>query len=162
MDAILFHPETSTAAGVDPRLGDIRYGRTSPGDREPLGGKLLDLYRNDPDAGVHGAAEWTLRQWKQQDKLKVRRRRVDEAQGPRRPPLVREQPGPDLRRDRGAGRVLDGFAADRARPFLEETLHRRRIGRRFAIATKEVSVEQYQPFQRLEIDKSTALTRAAR
>ena len=32
--------------------------------------KLLDLYRNDPDAGIHGAAEWTLRQWKQQEKLK--------------------------------------------------------------------------------------------
>ena len=42
----------------------------SPGEREPLIGKLLDLYRNDPDAGIHGAAEWTLRQWGQQEKLK--------------------------------------------------------------------------------------------
>ena len=33
--------------------------------------KLLDLYQNDPDAGIHGAAEWTLRQWKQEDKLKA-------------------------------------------------------------------------------------------
>ncbi len=30
----------------------------------------LDLYRNDPDAGIHGAAEWTLRKWGQQAKLK--------------------------------------------------------------------------------------------
>ena len=42
----------------------------SPGEREPLIGKLLDLYRNDPDSGIHGAAEWTLRQWGQQEKLK--------------------------------------------------------------------------------------------
>ena len=42
----------------------------SPGEREPLIAKLLDLYRNDPDAGIHGAAEWTLRQWEQQEKLK--------------------------------------------------------------------------------------------
>ena len=40
-----------------------------------------------------------------------------------------------------------------------ETLHRRRINRRFAIATKEVTVEQYQRFLKrtrrshLEIDK---------
>ena len=33
--------------------------------------KLLDLYRTDPDTGIHGAAEWTLRQWKQQESLKA-------------------------------------------------------------------------------------------
>ena len=27
------------------------------------------MYRNDPDAGIHGAAEWTLRRWKQEEKL---------------------------------------------------------------------------------------------
>ena len=32
-------------------------------------GKLLDLYRNDPDAGIHGAAEWALRKEKQHEKL---------------------------------------------------------------------------------------------
>ena len=29
------------------------------------------MYRNDPDAGIHGAAEWTLRRWKQEEKLKA-------------------------------------------------------------------------------------------
>ena len=24
--------------------------------------QLRELYRNDPDVGIHGAAEWTLRQ----------------------------------------------------------------------------------------------------
>ena len=43
----------------------------SPGDREPLIPKLLDLYRNDPDAGIHGSAEWVLRQWKQDDTLEA-------------------------------------------------------------------------------------------
>lgn len=27
--------------------------------------ELQDIYTRDPDAGVHSAAEWTLRQWKQ-------------------------------------------------------------------------------------------------
>ena len=51
-------------------LGTYGTEGLSPGEREPLTGKLLDLYRNDPDSGIHGAAEWTLRQWRQQEKLK--------------------------------------------------------------------------------------------
>ena len=41
-----------------------------PASGNPSIGKLLDLYRNDPDAGIHGAAAWTLRKWGQQVKLK--------------------------------------------------------------------------------------------
>ena len=70
MDAILFHPETSKRRALILALGTYGTEGLSPGEREPLIGKLLDLYRNDPDAGIHGAAEWTLRQWKQQEKLK--------------------------------------------------------------------------------------------
>ena len=70
MDAILFHPETSMRRALILALGTYGTEGLSPGEREPLTGKLLDLYRNDPDAGIHGATEWTLRQWKQQEKLK--------------------------------------------------------------------------------------------
>ena len=70
MDAILFHPETSMRRALILALGTYGTEGLSPGEREPLTGKLLDLYRNDPDSGIHGAAEWTLRQWKQQEKLK--------------------------------------------------------------------------------------------
>ena len=70
MDAILFHPETSMRRALILALGTYGTEGLSPGEREPLIGKLLDLYRNDPDAGIHGAAEWTLRQWGQQEKLK--------------------------------------------------------------------------------------------
>ena len=66
MDAILFHPETSQRRALILALGTYGTEGLSPGEREPLIGKLLDLYRNDPDSGIHGAAEWTLRQWKQQ------------------------------------------------------------------------------------------------
>ena len=70
MDAVLFHPETSMRRALILALGTYGTEGLSPGEREPLIGKLLDLYRNDPDAGIHGAAEWTLRQWGQQEKLK--------------------------------------------------------------------------------------------
>jgi hypothetical protein len=56
MDAILFDPETSVRRALILALG--RYGREglSPGEREALIARLLELYRRDPDAGIHGAA----------------------------------------------------------------------------------------------------------
>ena len=70
MDAILFHPETSQRRALILALGTYGTEGLSAGEREPLTNKLLDLYRNDPDSGIHGAAEWTLRQWKHQEKLR--------------------------------------------------------------------------------------------
>ena len=121
MDAILFHPETSQRRALILALGTYGTEGLSPGEREPLTGKLLDLYRNDPDCGIHGAAEWTLRQWGQQEKLKELDAELMQAQGPGRPPLVRQQPGADLRRDRGTGRVPHGLAADRAGTYRHGT-----------------------------------------
>ena len=63
MDAVLFHPENSQRRALILALGTFGTDGLSPGEREPLAAKLLDLYRNDPDAGIHGAAEWTLRKW---------------------------------------------------------------------------------------------------
>ena len=69
MDAILFHPETSERRALILALGGYNPDELSPDKREPLVEHLLEMYRNDPDAGIHGAAEWTLRRWKQEEKL---------------------------------------------------------------------------------------------
>ena len=55
MDAILFHPETSMRRALILALGTYGMEGLSDAEREPLIGKLLNLYRNDPDAGIHGA-----------------------------------------------------------------------------------------------------------
>ena len=69
MEAIVFHPGTSTRRCADPGPGTYGTDGLSPGEREPMLAGLLDLYENDPDAGIHGAAEWTLRRCGQQGKL---------------------------------------------------------------------------------------------
>src|SRR3984957_11308227 len=81
--------------GVDPKLLFQRFQQEKDGsiqralllglgdfdkellltERETWMAELLETYRNDPDPGLHGAAEWLLRQWKQDDKLKA----IDEA-----------------------------------------------------------------------------------
>jgi hypothetical protein len=48
MDGILFHPETSIRRALILPFGTYGTDGLSPGDCEPLAGKLLDLYRNDP------------------------------------------------------------------------------------------------------------------
>ena len=110
MDAILFHPETSERRALILALGRYNLDELSPDKREPLVEHLLEMYRNDPDAGIHGAAEWTLRRWKQRGEADGDRCGVEEAQGPGQPPLVREQRGPNPGGDRGADRVLNGIA----------------------------------------------------
>jgi eukaryotic-like serine/threonine-protein kinase len=70
MDAILFHLETSQRRALILALGTNGTERLSPAERDLLIAKLLDLYCDDPDSGIHGAAEWTLRKCGQQEKLK--------------------------------------------------------------------------------------------
>ena len=112
MDAILFHPETSVRRALILALGTYGADTFSPGDRQPLIPKLLDLYRNDPDAGIHGSAEWVLRQWKQDDTLEAADAELSQLKDPGRAALVRQQPGTDLRHHRGPGRVPHGLTPE--------------------------------------------------
>jgi formylglycine-generating enzyme required for sulfatase activity len=149
MDAILFHPETSMRRALILALGQYGEDRLSPGEGGPLTAKLLDLYRGDPDAGIHGAAEWTLRQWKQYEKLKVLESKLSKVthRGERRWYV------------NGQGQtfvVIDGpvefsMGAPQTEPERvaeDQTPRRMSIPRRFALAAREVTVEQYQRFAR--------------
>ena len=71
MDTILFHPETSIRRALILALGTYGADGLSSGEREALTARLFDLYRDDPDSGIHGAAAWTLRQYGQKEKLKA-------------------------------------------------------------------------------------------
>jgi formylglycine-generating enzyme required for sulfatase activity len=52
-------------------LAEFDPDQLSPTDREPLLSRVWELYRNDPDSGLHGAAERFLRVWGQQDRLEA-------------------------------------------------------------------------------------------
>jgi formylglycine-generating enzyme required for sulfatase activity len=43
-------------------LGDFPVDLVPPGEREPFVSQLLALYRDNPDAGLHSAIDWLLRQ----------------------------------------------------------------------------------------------------
>ncbi len=146
MDAILLDHETSMRRALILALGKYPAKDLTPKRLESLTTSFLDIYRNDPDCGIHGALEWTLRQWDMGKE--VRMADVD---------LMKRGLRPDRRwyvNSRGQTlAVIDGpieflMGSPPAEPHHSdnETLHRRIIPRRFAIATKEVSIEQFEEF----------------
>ena len=147
MDAILFHPETSMRRALVLALGT--YGTDGlylPASVSLSVGKLLDLYRNDPDTGIHGAAEWALRQWKNEEKLKEIDAELSKLKdrGDRRW-FVNSQ-GQTFTVIDGPVEFLMGSPSTEPDRDRGEIPHRMVIPRRFAIATKEVSKEQWQAF----------------
>jgi len=160
MEAILFDPEISTRRALILALGTYGTEALSRAEREPLAGKLLDFYRDDPDAGIHGAAESTLRKWGLQEKLKEADARL----------LKLKDRGNRRWFVNGQGQtyaMIEGpvefrMGSPQSEPYRAtiEIPHRRIIPRRFAISTKEVTGRQYQDFleqnpkvYRLAIDK---------
>ncbi len=144
---ILFHPETSRLRALIQALGTYAAESFSPGEREHLIARLLDLYRNDPDAGVHGAAGWTLRKWGQDERVKIADVELmnfrDKDRGKRRW-WVNSQ-GQTFVLVEGSSRFRMGSPYDEPDRETDEIPHRRWVSS-FAIADKEVSVEQYQRF----------------
>jgi serine/threonine protein kinase/formylglycine-generating enzyme required for sulfatase activity/tetratricopeptide (TPR) repeat protein len=149
MDAILFEPETSIRRALILALGTFGVDGLSEGELEPLVGKLIDLYRNDADAGVHGAAEWTLRKWGQQDKLKeLDAQLIKIKEWGRRRWFINSQ-GQTFAIINGPVEFRMGSPpTEPKRSVTMDTPRRLVIPRRFAIATKEVSLEQWQRFER--------------
>ncbi len=147
MDAILFHPETSVRRALILAMGTFGAAGLSPGEREPLVGKLLDLYRSDPDCGIHGAAEWTLRKWGQQDKLKeVDAQLMKRKEFHPRRWYVNSQ-GQTFAVIEGPVEFPMGSPpTDTERHPENEGPRRIMIPRSFAVATKEVTIEQFQRF----------------
>jgi formylglycine-generating enzyme required for sulfatase activity len=149
MDAILFHPETSQRRALILALGTYGTESLSPGEREPLSAQLLDLYRNDPDAGIHGAAEWTLRKWRQREKVKeVDAQLIKRKDWGERRWFINGQ-GQTFAEVEGPVEFRMGSPpTEPKRNVTLETPRHLVIPRRFAIAAEEVTVEQWQRFER--------------
>lgn len=133
-------------------LGEFEEGRLRATDRVALVETLLNTYRNEPDPGLHAAAEWLLRKWGQSELVDV----VDEelqqseeqlAAGQKRPTrswYINGQGQTFAILD--AGEFQMGSPETEAGRQVNERLHRLVIGRRFAISTKEVTKAQWREF----------------
>jgi formylglycine-generating enzyme required for sulfatase activity len=147
-------------------LGEFRDQAFVARGRELLLEKLRQLYRNDPDPGLHAAAEWLLRTWKQERWLKQAeqewakdhkqqehrlqgiRQELARKKGEAKPQWYVTGEGQTMIVIPGPVEFLMGSPASEPGRFDSETLHRQRIGCTFAIAAKAVTVEQFLRFHK--------------
>jgi formylglycine-generating enzyme required for sulfatase activity len=132
-------PEVSIRRAILLSLGGYGLDRLPQAERDNLVPRLTRLYRDDPDPGVHGAAEWVLRCWQAEAKIK------------------------GVNREPAAGEVKDGrrwyvnrqgqtmvIVAGPVEFWMGEgkEKYKKQLNRRYAIASKEVTVEEYLRFRK--------------
>jgi serine/threonine protein kinase/formylglycine-generating enzyme required for sulfatase activity len=120
-------------------LGEYGLDRMPPAERRNQLPRLLRLYRDDPDPGIHGAAEWLVRRWGAADQLQGidKGLATGRAEGERRWYVNRQ--GQTMVVVAKPGEFWMGEGSER---------HKRRINRTFAVASKEVTVEQFLRFRK--------------
>ena len=105
---------------------------------------LRSWYKTDPDAGIHSAIDWLLRRWNRQAIVQG----VNESLRGRRPgrgDWYVTNEGQTMVIIRSPPEYIAGSTNERGRT-PDETLHRVRIPRSFAVAVKEITVGQFQRF----------------
>ncbi len=148
MKTVLFHPETSQRRVLILALGTFATTAWQAAELETLTSKLLELYRTDPDAGIHGAAAWTLKQFGKAEDVK----QVDGE-------LAQQKPQPGQRwfvnGQRQTFTLVDApvqfmIGSPESEPgrSSDETQQEADLIKPFAMATLEVTVAQYQKFVR--------------
>ena len=137
----------------------------SPEDRKALLPKLQEMYRTATDPGLHAAAEWLLRTWKQEAWLKQVNEEwaKDKEQREKRLEGIKQSLAKDKEKTppqwyvNGQGQTMVvipgpvefvmGSPPTEADRQDDETQHKKRIGRTFALAAKSVTVEQFLQFR---------------
>ena len=131
-------PDAAVKRAILLSLGKFGLDRLSHDQRLIQIPRLLQLYRDDPDPGVHGAAEWLLRQWATEEKLLQfdRALATGKVEGQRRWYVNRQ------------GQTLMVVGPANFWMGEAEERHKRQINRTYAIASSEVTVEQFQRFRK--------------
>jgi formylglycine-generating enzyme required for sulfatase activity len=134
-------------------LGEFNHLQLLQTDREQLAPRLLDLYANDPDPGIHGASAWTLRQWGRQQDLQQTDRQLatGKADGSRGWYVNRQ--GQTLVIIPAPGEVMIGsppfeLGREDGPEGGSEMQRYVRIDAPFALATKQVTVAEFLRFRK--------------
>jgi serine/threonine protein kinase/formylglycine-generating enzyme required for sulfatase activity/tetratricopeptide (TPR) repeat protein len=127
-------------------LGEYDPGRLPAAERKEWSGQLLRWFREDADPGIHGAVDWLLRvRWGMAEEVGRVEAELAGQTASRRGWQVNKERQTFTRVD-GPVEILMGSPPNEPGRHSSETQHRRRIPRSYAIATKKVTVEQFQRF----------------
>jgi serine/threonine protein kinase/formylglycine-generating enzyme required for sulfatase activity len=138
----------------DPQQRSLRWAAIRQND--PLMQQLLDLYRDDPDPGLHAAARWTLSRYAQEPQRALIDAQLTAAglQGDRQWYVTSQ--GQTMVVVSGPEQFLMGSPATEPARGDDEQVHPRWIRRSFSISSMETTVEQFQRFLRDQPQQGTA------
>ncbi len=150
--------DTSARRALILSLGGFSSDQITISRRKSLVARLLNLYRQDPDPGIHSAVDWLLRygrqgladrklDWQQAGALRVIGREIAGQLAKERDWFVTKH-GDTMTVVHGPVEFMMG--APRYEPGRDksdaEAQHRERIPRSFAVSITEVTVGQFQRF----------------
>lgn len=133
-------------------LGTFRPNQFSDAERDHVISEVSQLYRNNPDPGLHGASAWLLKQWDQESLFhKIDQELATGTVVKNRNWYVNGQ-GQTMTVIIGPVEFVRGSPAteegrEGGRDGKSESQHRKRIDRTFSIAAREVTVEQFRRFR---------------
>jgi serine/threonine protein kinase/formylglycine-generating enzyme required for sulfatase activity len=131
-------PDVSARRALLLALGDFGEDRLPAAEQEALEPRLLGLYRDDPDAGIRGAAGWLLRRWGRKDRAAAidRELAAGKVRG-HRGWYVNSQGQTMVLVPPGEFEVIDGGRRKTVR-----------VGRGFALSAREVTVAEFLLFRK--------------
>jgi serine/threonine protein kinase/formylglycine-generating enzyme required for sulfatase activity len=162
-------PDVTIRRALVLSLGEFSEAAFSPGERDGVVRRLQELYRTAEDPGLHGAAEWLLRRWRQSQWLRQVNDEWAKDNPQREQKLDRIRQGLAMAKDQsspqwyvnGQGQtfvVIPGPVEVQMGSSLvneqndNQPLHTRWIGRTYSIATKPVTGEQFRRFRKDHAD----------
>lgn len=129
-------------------LGEYSADQLPEADRQLLFAELLEAYQADGDPGVHSAVEWLLREWGQEKELAtINEQIVATVPQSERHWYVNGQ-GQTMAVVHGSVEFMMGSPYTEPYRSQAERPHPKRIDRTFAIATKEVTNDQFLVFEK--------------
>jgi formylglycine-generating enzyme required for sulfatase activity len=143
-------------------LGQFAEAQLPATHRQSLIPKLLAVYENEPDPGLHGASEWLLRKWGQAKQLDavLERLKRDESQLQAHASSEKRRWFVNTQKQNfvivNGGEFLMGSTESERGSVPQEAQIRIRIGRTFAISAHEVTKAQYRIFQQAVKDYNPA------
>ncbi len=135
-------PDKSIRRALVLSLGEFSLNHLPEVERQNLRPRLQALYRDDPDPGIHGAAEWVLRRWLKDEQFRALKRSLvqDQFAFTEKDWCVTRE-GHTMMLVRKPGQVMVGEGID---------ARTERIDWSYAIASKEVTVEQFTRFRQVQ------------
>jgi eukaryotic-like serine/threonine-protein kinase len=143
----LFEPATSKKRALLMALTDYPLDALESPARANFVATVMKLYSDDPDAGVHSTAQLLLARWGYSELPKI------QAEAPRQGEPVRKRwfvnpAGHSMVLIDGPFEFLMGSPETEPDRLAREQAHRQIVPHRFAMAAREVTVEEFQRFAR--------------